>query len=83
MAYESLINDPERLSGQQRHVFLCLAARGDSTRQELSAATHLPINIITPRVKELLDQGFIRVVGTRACLVTGHTAQVLRVNGGG
>lgn len=51
------------LSGQAHHkrfkVFMYIADNTNCTRHEISIKTGIPINVVTPRVKELLDDGLI------------------------
>ena len=58
-------------------VFLWLRENGPATRQEIARGTGIPINIVCPRVRELLNEERVFVAGTRPCRVTGKTAQVL------
>lgn len=48
------------------------------TRQQISDRTKLPINIVTPRVNELLDMDFLKIDGRRKNTY-GKYAEVLKV----
>lgn len=50
---------------------------GGITRQEIARSTGLRINVVCPRVKELLNGGHIKIVGERPCTITGHAAELL------
>lgn len=74
-----------RMTRQQRLVMDFLAAnlQRDYTRQELSQATGLAINVICGRVNELMQEpfGLIEEIGRRRCRVTGESANALRPAG--
>lgn len=51
------------LSGQAHHkrfkVYMYIAENPNCTRHEISIKTGIPINVVTPRVKELLDDNLV------------------------
>jgi len=49
------------------------------TRQELSHAMHMPINIICGRVNELLKNNYVAEADRRDCKVTGASAHPIFV----
>jgi len=58
-------------------VLAFIRASGGATRREISEATGLPINIVTGRVRELMDRKEVRVDGTRLSPY-GVAVEVLR-----
>lgn len=48
---------------KQRQIAIALRASEIATRQELSSLTGIPINVITPRVVELTERGYVEIVG--------------------
>ena len=50
------------------------------TRQELAGCTGIPINVICPRVRELLDSGALREDGCKKDPATKKSANLLYVN---
>ena len=55
------------------------ANSGNWTRNELFVKTKLPINVITPRVRELLDMGILRELPKRICRSTKNPAHGLEL----
>jgi hypothetical protein len=54
---------------------------GPHTNTEIAHALHLPINVITPRIKELRSTelgSLVLEAGARRCQITGNTAKVWR-----
>ena len=65
-------------STQKEYVFHAVKnIRGGVTRQELSRLLDLGINAVCGRVKELENEGRVKVSGYRECTVTGNTVQTL------
>jgi len=50
---------------------------GEATRDELSVRTGVPINVVTPRVRELLDAGRIVETGRTRLTRAGREAKLL------
>lgn len=50
-----------------------LRSAGEHTSCEIAAALNLPINTVTPRVRELRTQGLV-LAAKRQCKITGRTA---------
>lgn len=69
------------LSKQQQSLLAVMASgrRSNWTRQELAAASGLPINCVTGRVHELLsaERALLAELPPRKCTVTGKTANPL------
>jgi DNA-binding MarR family transcriptional regulator len=61
------------LGDRQRAVFEELRQHEDLTNGELAAALNWPINTVTPRCKELREQGRVVEACRRPCRVTGRT----------
>lgn len=76
-AYRSLtVGD---LSRGQAAVMRVISQRMDHTRAEIAALSGLPINVVCPRVRELLDGGLLEEGPRRTCSRTGHAANPLRL----
>jgi len=73
-AYESIAYSV--LGHRQKVLLLCLMNDGPANNRVLSARTRLPINCVTPRVKELRESGFVREHSRRVDVVTGRSAIV-------
>lgn len=77
---------------QRQRVVAFVIEHGPSTRAEISAGTGLPINVVTPRVFESLEQrdkegkvikyGELRRGKERACRVTTFLAEEVEYIGG-
>jgi hypothetical protein len=48
---------PHVIEDQHRRIVACLQEHGEMTRAVVSEKTGIPINVVTPRVRELLDAG--------------------------
>lgn len=67
-------------SGKQRHrVLLAIARAGEygRTREELAAELHLPDNSVRPRVRELIEGGWVRATERTRTTVTRSKSEVL------
>lgn len=64
------------LGRRQQEVLEALKRKPLQTNNELAAFLGWPINIITPRVKELRELSKVAQNGTRPCRITGRTAMV-------
>lgn len=63
--------------GQQRVLSFIKDGR-DYTRAELAAISGIPINVICPRVSELITAGCIEPAPRRRCSQTGNDANPVR-----
>jgi hypothetical protein len=68
--------------GSQRWWILAALAFAPSTREELEGRTGLPANSIRPRVRELIDGGWVVVTQERRKTKAGNESEVLRVADG-
>jgi predicted HTH transcriptional regulator len=50
------------------------------TRSELSSCTGIPINVVTPRIRELLDAGTLKEDGCKKDPLTKKSANLLYIN---
>lgn len=79
-AYHSLT--PSQLAHSQRMVYTLVKAATDSgmdmTNMEIARALGWSVNRVTPRVKELRDDGFLFLWRKRRCAVTGRRAMAWR-----
>lgn len=57
----------EQLGERQQQVYATLKKYGNLNNKEISAFLHVPINCITPRIKELRDKGLVEQKGTKIC----------------
>ena len=68
---------------KQHHKILCAMARRNSrfgyTRQQLVKKTGMPINVITPRVRELLDLKKLQIIGTKKFPITTKNVEALQL----
>ena len=76
LAYKDIQSELPR---RQRQVRDELALHTDMTNGELARALNIPINQVTPRVKELRTAGVVEFSQTRACQTTGKTCNAWRV----
>lgn len=67
------------LTRQQTAIVSVMARGRDYSLQELSAATGLPINVVSGRVFELKDSGALELAPKRRCSVTGRTVAPVRL----
>lgn len=68
------------LNGKRAQIYEFMKKRPNgATRQEISRALGEPINSVCGRVNELLERGYLVVVGTKKDAVTGHSAEILKV----
>ncbi len=63
----------EQLNNRQEIVYEKIKQMGCPTNTEISKALNIPINAITPRVKELREKGLVEEYVKRECSVTGKT----------
>jgi hypothetical protein len=77
-AYRS-IERSGTLTRQQTTIVAMMARGRDYSLQELSAATGLPINVISGRVNELKALQHVQVAPQRHCSVTGRTINPVRL----
>jgi DNA-binding MarR family transcriptional regulator len=68
------LQERKELGRRQRQIYDKIMRLGSCTNAEISFHTHLPINCVTPRVKELRDKGLVMKRGCRPCNVTNNTA---------
>jgi hypothetical protein len=62
------------LGRRQTLVVQFLRGADEHTNCEIASALNLPINTVTPRIKELRTQGLVLSAGKRQCKITGRTA---------
>ena len=72
-AYDHII-DTGKLGRMQQEVFNTLKQFGNMTNTELSGLAGLPINCVTPRMNELVKDGFVEGKQKRRCKITGRKA---------
>lgn len=77
-AYNGL-KDSGSLGKQKRQVLAAILPGARYTRSELSDITGLPINCVTGRVRELIDEGRLEDCVPRQCRITKHTAKTVRL----
>lgn len=54
--------------------------RADWTRQEIAKLSGFPINVVCPRVLELIERGvLVELEATRVCRFTGNAAHPVRL----
>lgn len=61
---------------RQKVLLLCLMNDGRANNRVLSLRTKIPINCVTPRIKELRDAGIVREYSRERDELTGRTAIV-------
>lgn len=61
-AYDSIL---DRLPQSRARVFQVIAIRGPLTRADIAERMQIPINRVTGRVKELLEEGLVIECGTQ------------------
>ena len=67
------------LNGKRAQVYECFKLHPNgATRQEISRALGEPINSVCGRTNELIERGYLIVVGTKKDAVTGHSAEILK-----
>ena len=69
----------KNLGARQALVLEYLRNAGPHTNTEIAHDLNLPINVITPRIKELRSQelgGLVLEAGARHCQITGNMAKV-------
>jgi DNA-binding MarR family transcriptional regulator len=64
----------QNLGAKQKQVLDALRFFPDATNAEIAARLGWPINRVTPRMKELREQGLVLEAGRPTCKVTGGTA---------
>ena len=67
------------LSDGRRRVMAYIRPGVDFTRNEIAKGTGMPINVVTPRVRELLDRGELEQGPRRLCSGTGNGANPVRL----
>ena len=68
-AFESI---QESLGERQLQVYRALKKLGEADNLTLSRTLHLPINSVTPRIKELRDKKLVGVSRTSKSLITNR-----------
>lgn len=68
------------LGRRQRAVYEEIRKYPNITNTELAAAMMMPINSITPRVKELREKGLVRLGTKRDCKITRERVCAWEVN---
>ena len=68
------------LTAKQDAVFDLLLTKGPLSNREISEALGWPINTVTPRVKELRDQGFVASAGIQKVDATHRWEHVWEVS---
>ena len=66
------------LGKRQALIVQYLRSAGEHTNCEISDALNLPINTVTPRIKELRAQGLVLSARKRKCNITGRMAWAWR-----
>ena len=70
----------DHLTASRVRILRLFQGLGESyTRAELSKRGMCGINEVCPRVRELLDRGFLIELPTRNCAITGRTAHPVRL----
>jgi len=69
----------DSLGQKQFQILNYLALLGHATNNEISKQYGIPINCVTPRIKELREMGIVTQVSKRPCKVTGRRAMVWEV----
>lgn len=77
-AYREIIAEG-LLGDMQVQVADYISKTPNCTDKEMSEATKMPINCVTPRRNELVKMGVVEDMGTRKCSITGRTAHYWRV----
>jgi Mn-dependent DtxR family transcriptional regulator len=67
------------ISDKQKMVFETIRSNERITNMEIANKLNWSINRVTPRVKELREQGLVILDGYRECHITGHTACLWKV----
>ncbi|WP_323120009.1 hypothetical protein [Burkholderia alba] len=66
------------LSAKQRMVLDCFHSRATLlTREDIADRTNLKLSSVCGRVRELLDDGRLQKRGTRKCIATGKSQELL------
>lgn len=74
-AYQDLVRS-EDIGLKQKVVLLCLMNDGPANNRVISVRCRMPINTVTPRVKELRDIGLVRARESSVDSVTRRSAIV-------
>ncbi len=75
------MTDIQWLGKKQKEVFLAIEKIGESTDAEIAHYLDLPINTITPRRNELMQQGYVIHTRKRLCNVTHMKVKAWNVIG--
>lgn len=82
-SYFDIVNNTESMCERQKLVFNCIKSFNDKNikpnNREISDTLFIPINTVTPRVKELRVLGLVRINGIKPDFVTGKTTQTYEV----
>jgi Mn-dependent DtxR family transcriptional regulator len=76
---KAYLENIKSLGRKQKQVYHTLLRMKFATNMELAQYLGWSINRVTPRVKELREQGLVEVSDKRPCKITGRTAIEWRV----
>jgi hypothetical protein len=69
--------DRSKLGYRMRLIHACLLRHGPQTDRQVKALLNLPdMNCVRPRINELIDLHYARVVNNVRCPITGQTVRV-------
>ncbi len=79
-AFEKYKRGGHAMQRDYERIVRCLALNPKGfTRNEIAAITAIPINRITARVNELIEDGHLKTQGQRASQTTGHMGEVVKL----
>jgi hypothetical protein len=79
-AYSSL--SYKELGERQRQVYLALLAMGEATNKMIEKRSGIPINVVTPRIFELRQQGLVIESYRDFCPISKRKAIFWRIKNG-
>lgn len=77
LAYKDL---GEKIGQRQKQVLEVLRLRGEANNRQVSEYSHLPINVVTPRMNELVTMGKVKAAGKRHDPKTGRLTVFWRIS---
>jgi len=80
-AFEKYKRGGHAMQRDYDRIVRCLALNPKGfTRNEIAAITAIPINRVTARVNELIEDGFLKHEARRASQTTGYVGEVVKLN---
>ncbi len=77
--YHELLKEG-KINKQQNQILGSMKRNRDYSLQELCIESNLPVNVVSGRVNELKEKGYIITLYKRPCSITRRTIQALELN---